>query len=268
MRPMSRRVLFMKRFLSVVVTQVMLSLFAISCGSSPQVLKDIKVETATVNEDLMLSLSAEMDLGAMTFPSATIPILHPHGQTPIGQVELVPVLGGKNLLKISVNVSELSGVNTGSVQLPNGNMVPLIANNAAVAVRLPGGAQLYLAIGSNVAAIGVAIPIAPFDAIGQNLPGLNFFPVVNLGNIIASAGIFTGRPGQNGIALVADVSKIVFPQGAANKAMGIMAMQAMEVQDDLKLDLRSQIPSQAQQRKLNEMILKLNQKKTRLHLVK
>lgn len=247
------------------VTTVTLSLL-VSCGSQgPQVLKDIKVETSTINDDLMVAISAEMNLGAMKFPAASIPILHPRGQTPIGMVELVPVLGGKNLLKISVNVSELSGLNTGSVQLPNGNIVPLIANNQAVSVRLPGGAQLYLALGNRVAALGVAVPIAPFDAIGVNLPGLNIFPVLNVGNnIIATAGIFTGRPGQNGIALVADISQAVFPQQDDASSMSLMAIQAEE--DEIKLDYNSQMPSAQDKRAVDMMIYRLNQKKTRLDL--
>lgn len=244
----------------------MLSL-AVSCGSQgPQILTGIKVETATVNEDLMVSVSAEMNLGAMSFPAATIPIIHPHGQTPIGQIEMVPVLGGKNLLKITVNVSELSGLNTGAVQLPNGNMVPLIANNQAISVRLPGGAQLYLALSSTVTAIGVAVPIAPFDAIGAKLPGINFFPVITLDKVIAAAGIFTGRPGQNGIAFIADISQLI-NKPAAPAAFGIMAMQAEEVQDDgVKLDYRSQIPAGAQKQKLEQMLYRLNQQKTKLNL--
>lgn len=260
----------MKKSFTLLVTLVTLSLFAISCGgNAPQVLTDIKVTTTNVNEDVMVAISAEMNLGSMTFPSASIPILHPQGQTPIGMVELVPVLGGKNLLKISVNVSELSGLNTGNVQLPNGNLVPLIANNPSVSVRLPGGAQLYLTLGANVTAIGVALPIAPFDAIGQRLPGLNFFPVVNIGEVVAAAGIFTGRPGQNGIAVIADISKIVNglnKNDSSSKSMSIMAMSADDINDGIKLDYRSQIPSASQQKALNGMILKMNQQKTRLNL--
>lgn len=258
----------MKKSFSLLVTLVTLSLFVVSCGSgAPQVLTGIKVETNTVNEDVMVSISAEMNLGAMSFPSASIPILHPQGQTPIGMIELLPVLGGKNLMKISVNVSELSGLNTGSVMLPNGNLVPLIANNPSVSVRLPGGAQLYLTLGANVTAIGVALPIAPFDAIGANLPGLNFFPVVNIGEVVAAAGIFTGRPGQNGIALIADISKIVNglkPQSEAREAMSIMALSSDS--DDIKLDYRSHKPSASQQKALNAAILKLNARKIRLNL--
>jgi hypothetical protein len=256
----------MKQFLSVAITSVMLSL-AVSCGSNgPQILTGVKVESTTVNNDVMVSVSAEMNLGSMTFPAATIPILNPHGQTPIGQVELVPELGGKNLLKISVNVSELAGIETQSVQLPNGNLVPLIANNKSVSVRLPGGAQLYLAMGSGVTAIGVAVPIAPFDAIGASLPGLNFFPVINLNQVVASAGIFTGRPGQNGIAFIADISKLVNTQGAPS-AMGIMAMQAEDAREEsIKLDYSSQIPSASKKKQLENMLYRLNQQKTKLYL--
>lgn len=261
----------MKKVFSLMVTTVALSLFAVSCGKQPQVLKDIQVQTTTVDQDLYVSLSAEMDLGNMTFPAASIPIRHPKGQTLIGNVEMVPVLGGKNLLKVSVNVSELSGLDTANVQLPNGNTVPLIANNAAVAVKLPNGAQLYLALGQRVAAIGVAIPIAPFDAIGQALPGLNLFPVLNIDKIVATAGIFTGRAGQNGIALVADISNAVFPQTDTNaqRAMGIMAMSSslqIDERETIKLDYSSQAPSKSKKDALDQMIYKLNQKKTRLDL--
>src|SRR5690606_14383573 len=130
--------------------------------------------------------------------------------TPVGQLDLVSGLGGVNQLKISVNVSEISDVRATQSVLPNGNMIPLIANNPTIAINIGNGAKVYLTISENVTAIGVAVPITAFDSIGQRLPGLNFFQIINTNGVIGTAGIFTGRnSGQNGIAVVADVSQVV-----------------------------------------------------------
>ncbi len=166
-----------------------------------------------------------------------------------------------------MNVSELADVNTAQATLPNGNMVPLIANNQVIAVNIGNGARLYLALSENVTAIGVAVPISAFDSIGQSLPGLNFFPIVNTGDVIGTAGIFTGaQPGQNGIAVVADVSKIVNMGKLLPSTSAMMAIQAEEAQDSLKLDYRSHMVSKSKKSKLDRMIYKLNKRRTVLRM--
>lgn len=246
----------------------MLSLFAISCGNAPSnVLSGVKVETKTIDGDIWMSFASDLNLGAMQFASVSVPVLHPKGQTPIGQLELVSGLAGVNQLKISVNVSELADVQTTMATLPNGNMIPLIANNQVIAVNIGSGARVYLAISEKVTAIGVAVPISAFDSIGRSLPGLNFFPVVQSGDIIGTAGIFTGlNPGQNGIAVVADVSKVVNIGSLLTREAPMMLMQAEEAQDSLKLDYRSQSGSIAQKARLDQMIYELNKKKSILRM--
>jgi hypothetical protein len=266
----------MKNSLVRFVTLVMLSAFAVSCGSSSSnVLTGIKVESSTVNDDIWMSFAADINLGAMSFASISVPVLHPRGQTPIGQLELISGLGGVNQLKISVNVSELADVQTTQAVLPNGNMIPLIANNQTIAVSIGNGARVYLTISEKVTAIGVAVPISAFDSIGQTLPGLNFFPIVNSGDIIATAGVFTGlKAGQNGIAVVADVSKVVnvgkiissSSSSLAAASLSKMAVQAEQVQDAVKLDYRSQSGSKSQKSKLDSMLYNLNQKKAILRM--
>lgn len=246
----------------------MLSLFAISCGNAPSnVLSGVKVETQTINEDIWMSFAADLNLGAMQFASISVPVLHPRGQTPIGQLELISGFTGQNQLKISVNVSELADVQTTTATLPNGNMVPLIANNQVIAVNIGNGARVYLALSEKVTAIGVAVPISAFDSIGRSLPGLNFFPVVQNGDVIGTAGIFTGmNPGQNGIAVVADVSKIVNLGQLLPSLSPSMAIQAQEAQDSLQLDYRSHAGSKAQKAKLDQMIFDLHKRKATLRM--
>ncbi len=265
---MSRLGRLMKNFLSRTITIVMLSLFAISCGSSgtSNVLNGIKVETQTINEDVWMSFTSDINLGAMSFASISVPILHPRGQTPVGQLELISGLAGVNQLKISVNISEMTDVQTTQAVLPNGNMIPLIANNQTIAVSVGNGARIYLTLSENVTAIGVAVPISAFDSLGQSLPGLNFFPIVNQGDITATAGIFTGAPGKNGIAVVADLSRVVNLGKLMPSQASTFALQAEEVQDAVKLDYRSHSGSRSQKAKLDRMIYKLHSKRAVLRM--
>lgn len=247
----------------------MLSLFAISCGGGApsNVLSGVKVETKTIDGDIWLSFASDLNLGAMQFASISVPVLHPRGQTPVGQLELISGFSGVNQLKISVNVSELADVQTTTATLPNGNMIPLIANNQVIAVKIGGGASVYIALSEKVTAIGVAVPISAFDSIGRSLPGLNFFPVVNTGDVIGTAGIFTGmNAGQNGIAVVADVSKVVNIGSLLNASSSMMAIQAEQAQDTLKLDYRSHSGSSSQKSKLDNMIYELHKKKAILRM--
>lgn len=248
------------------VTTVALSLFVVSCGSSSSnVLNGVKVETTTVNNEVMMSFSANINLGAMSFAGISLPIYHPRGQTPIGQLELISGLGGVNQIKVSVNMSQVTDIQTTQAVLPNGNAIPLIANNQTIAINIGNGARVYLTLSNTVTAIGVAVPISAFDNLGQTLPGLNFFPIVQQGDVIATAGIFTGlQAGQNGIAVVADVSKIVNLGNLMPSNLGFLA-QAEEVQDEVvKLDYKSHNPGSKAKSKLDSMLLKMNNQKLKL----
>jgi hypothetical protein len=251
-------------------TLVVISVFVSACGNRPQVVTGVQVQSSTVNQDVILALSADLDLGAMSFPAVTLPILHPRGQTPIGSVDLLPVLGGKNQIKISVNVSSLADIQASQATLPNGNAVPLIANNPTITIPLGAGAELYLTVGANAVALGVAVPIKTFDGIGSAVGAINLFPMFNIDKVVGAAGIFTGsQAGQNGFAIIADVTQYVnmqdifVPQAAAS--MMKMAM-VQEEQAIVRLDYTSQIPSRSSESKINSMMYKLNRKKAKLQL--
>ncbi|HXH30705.1 MAG TPA: hypothetical protein VNJ01_07815 [Bacteriovoracaceae bacterium] len=240
---------------------VVLSLFAISCGKAPQVLKSIDIKTSTVDSDIMLNMSADLNLGNMSFPAVALPIIHPRLQRPIGKVELLPILGGKNQLKVSLNISELSDIRAQQASLPNGNLIPLIANNEVVVVELGAGARLYLTLSSKGSAIAVAIPIKSFDSIGSKAPGLNIFPMMAFGKVIASAGLFTSSSaGQNGIAVVADFSE-VFKLPSSSAA-------SLIADEDVKLDHSSQDVRPSAKSKVDSMLLQMHNKKVKLQLHK
>lgn len=258
----------MKHSLFRLVTLVIMSLMFLSCGKSPSVLKNVKVEAQNQEGDVWMSFAADLNLGSMSFASISVPVLHPRGQTPIGQLDLTPSLGGTNLLKVSVNISALSDITPSSATLPNGGIVPLIANNQVISVDVGRGAKIYLALSNSTTAIGVAVPIGAFDNIGSKLPGLNLFPVLNISGVIATAGIFTGKnSGENGIAVVADVSNVINPKSLIQEAPVMMSLRSSPVEsDEIKLNYNSLTISSSKQKSLDKMMLNLNKKKTILRM--
>lgn len=259
----------MKKALSGFITTVML-VFLVSCGGSgSNVLNGIQVSTSQTGNDTYLSFAANLNLGAMSFASISLPIIHPRGQTPIGSLELTAGLAGQSQIKINVNMSAVADINVSQAVLPNGNMIPLIANNPTIAIKIGGGARVYLTLGQGVTAIGVAVPISAFDQIGQTLPGLNFFPIIQQGNVVATAGIFTGaQAGQNGIAVVADVSKLVnFGSLMPSSQLLAKSAQFEESQDEvIVLDVKSHTPSKAKENQLKSMLAAMNAKKLKLKM--
>lgn len=258
----------MRKFFSGVFTVVMLSFFAVSCGGGApsNVLSGVKVETSQVNGETWMSFTSNLNLGGMSFASLSVPIMHPRGQQHIGQLELVSGLGGQSQIKISVNMSSVGDINIAQARLPNGNLIPMIANNPAIAIPIGNNAKVYLALSETVTAIGVAVPISAFDNIGRTLPGLNFFPIVTTAEgITGTAGIFTGlQPGQSGIAVVADVSSVV-NMGKLMPSTSLLA-QAQTVQDGIKLEYASHSASSLKKKKLDQMIYQLHQRKAVLRM--
>jgi hypothetical protein len=247
--------LFVKLF-----TLVLFSLLVSACGKGrPQVVTGIQVQSSTINQDVILALKADLNLGTMSFPSVTLPIFHPRSQMNIGSVDLLPVLGGKNQIKISVNVSALSDIQATSASLPNGNLVPLIAQNPTMSIPLGAGAKLYLTIAANAVALGVAVPIKQFDSLGGAVGAVNLFPVFAIDKVIGAAGVFTStQAGQNGFALVADVTQYVNMQD--------IFVPSQVASSNVKLDYSVQAPVAAKEEKINAIILDLNRRNTKLKL--
>jgi hypothetical protein len=239
----------MKSIFSRLTVLVIISLIVSACGKRPQVVTGVQVQTQVVQQSMYLSVSADIDLGNMSFPSAELPIYHPHFSQPIGSVSLITLLGGKNQLKISVNVSELTNLRASIARLPNGGTIPLIANNPTIAVALGKGAQLYLTLSETAVAIGVAVPFSTFDGIGSSVGSANLFPVFSIDKMIGAAGIFTSSTkGQN-----VRMQDIYVPAS---------------VPASLALNYSEQIPSSSKESKINDGIYSLNKKKAKLSLIK
>ncbi len=244
-----------KSIKSVLVMLTLVSL--ISCGSSKPMVDGINVSTEVVDSDIILSLSAELSIGDLQLPSASFPIVLPKIGKEIGMVSLASS-GGQNLLAIEINVSDAANLELASVRLPNGSLIPLIADNDVLSIPL-GSATVYLSVVPGAGAIGIAIPVKTFDAVGAKVGTTSLMPMFNKDGVVGAAGVFTSKTkGQNGFALVADIS---------DKLDGLLPKSADAIQmEQAPLDYRGQMPSRRIERKINRELLKLHRRRTKLRL--
>lgn len=237
----------------------------VSCGGQKPMVTDVKVDSSVVDQDVFVSLSADLSIGNLLLPNATIPILLPKSGREIGLVTLMSGAGAVNRLAIELNVTETAQLDLEPARLPNGAMVPIIEDRQVIVVPLGKGAELYVSIIGNQAALGVAIPIKTFDQMGSKVGTAALMPVFAVDNVIGSAGIFTSKEaGENGIALIADVSAYLanlvqnnFLADHSNKVQ----MQAQDADD-----IQARKPSRSKEKRINRELYKLHRKRKRLSL--
>ena len=248
----------MKSIMARLTVLVIISLIVSSCGKRPQVVTGVQVQSQVIEQDMYLSVSADINLGNMSFPAVEFPIIHPNFAQPIGSVSLMAVLGGKNQIKIQLNVSEISNLRAAIVKLPNGGTVPLIANNPTISIALGKGAQVYITLSEKAVAVGVAVPFATFDGMGSSVGSANLFPVFTIDKMIGAAGIFTSaEKGKSGFAFIADVSQYI-------KLQDIYVPSVLPT--TLALNYAEQIPTSSKEKKINDNVYSLNNKKAKLSL--
>ena len=109
---------------------------------------------------------------------------------------------------------------------------------------------------------GLKVRVAIFLTVG----GINLSPVFTIDKVVGAAGIFTSaQAGQNGFALIADVTQYVKMQDIFVSQGFKMAMM-QEEQATIKLDYSSQAPSKAKEDKINSMIYNFHKKRAKLQL--
>lgn len=245
-----------------IVFLCIVSVFLVSCGSNKPMVNDVKVSTSVDGQDVMLSLTADLGIGNLQLPNASLPIILPKDGREIGQVSLSGVLGGKNILSIDINVSETANLEFASARLPNGAMIPLIADNSVLKIPVD-NVVVYLSLLEGAQAIGVAVPIKSFDKAGRKVGTTTLMPVFSKNGNLGAAGIFTSKTsGQNGIAVVTDISGKI--ENLLNQSNARVAQ--MEQADSGSLDFRSHSVSKSKKKRIDREMYKLHRKRTKLKL--
>lgn len=237
-----------------------------SCGSSSSMINNINVNTNDIDGDVNVSLSADLNIGNLRLPNAALPIILPKGNRQIGTLSLATSAAGANQLTVNLNVAELVGLKLEEVRLPNGNLLPLIADRQVIRVPVGSGIEVYISLTSDSAAIGVAVPLKVFDVVGQNVGTTSLMPIFNSNGISGAAGVFTSRTaGENGFALVADLSGVL---GSIIKSNNLEdhSMRMAQKQSDLQLDYSEHKPSKRVEKRIMKQLYKLHKKRSQIEL--
>ena len=247
------------------------------CGdnASQQIVTNIEVSSYTQDGDIFAEFAADLDFGAVSLPTVYYPVMHPQTGEHLGTVSLTTNFDGSNAVDLDINISNIAGLQ-GSSQptLPNGHPLPVGGLNGVSVVQLPVQgtlAQVYVALGENVAMAGVAIPITQLDSIGGSLGGIDFFPSFHINNVKGIAGIFTGSgTGQNGIALFVDLGDVINPMDITgsvqtlNSSRFAMSLRRSAPVMDSSIFFIDQEPSSRKMRKLKRALYRLHKDEAEL----
>lgn len=239
--------------------------FLVSCGGSAPMVKDVQVQSSQIDGDIWVELSADLSIGNLLLPNATIPIILPRDGREIGNISLVSAGGGSNLLSVNLNVSETAQLDLDEARLPNGSLVPLIADREVITVSLGKGAEVYISLSGSQAAIGVAVPIRSFDVIGAKVGTSSLMPIFNSNGVLGAAGLFTSREtGKNGIALIADVSSFI------GNLIGTKTLDdhqnRMKQSQQADLDYSGTKPSRRVEKRINRELYKMHRRRKQLSI--
>lgn len=237
-------------------TSLVLMGFIVSCGAQKPMVTDIRVTPSHIDDDFHVDLTATLSLGNVTLPSITLPIVIRNGQE-VGSVSMTSA-GSSSYLSFQLNVSAVSYLNSVYARLPNGSLVPLIANNKTIVIPITKGVEIYVSISASQMALGVSIPFKTLDGLGRSVGTTALFPSFNIKGVLGSAGIYTSKTaGKNGFALVADVTNVI----------PLNVFSEIETsRRSLRLDYSSKAPSSSKEDKINKQMFQLHKKRARLKL--
>lgn len=237
------------------------SLVLISCGADRAMVNNVEISTSVEqNGDILMALTADLGIGNLQLPNASFPILLPKDGREIGIVSLVGSLGGKNILSIDINLSEAANLDLTDTRLPNGAMIPLIADNPVLVIPV-GKVMVYLSLVEGAQVLGVSVPIRSFDKVGSKVGTTVLMPIFNKNGTIGAAGIYTSRQvGASGIAVVADIS------GKLSELPSFENQLIMPQMEQISLDYSTQGPSRAQKKNIDRELYKLHKKREVLRL--
>lgn len=242
----------------VLVLSISLTLF-VSCGSDRPMVNNVDVSTTVVDGDVLLNLTTDLGIGNLQLPNAVIPIILPKDGREVGQVSLVGSLGGQNILSIDINLSDAGNLELASVRLPNGAMIPLIADNPVLRIPVK-NVEVYLSLVEGAQVLGVAVPIKSFDSLGKKVGTSALMPIFSKNGTIGAAGLYTSREkGKNGIAVVADIS---------GKLSGIPELNTVPViqMQQAEINFQSASPSRSQKKRIDRELYKLHRKRKQLKM--
>lgn len=210
-----------------------MTLFLSACGGSNSIIQSITV-SSTVDQDQnqWVNVDSKIKLGALRFPSLTLPIFNPKNPTEVlGKVALANGVDGTNQLSVQANLNKLKGnALTQDRLLPNGNQIPISGMDGVLSIKIKDISKIYIGANASQFMVGIALVIPVFDSIGSYLPGgFNLFlPLPQESKVDGVAGVFTGAQGKNGLGLFIITPNTI--QKSTERALSLKLAQASSSQ--------------------------------------
>lgn len=267
-------------FTSFVMMTIMVagSLFFTGCGRNKQFIESIRLQTSTVDQDHYLSVEAQFKSGALRLPAMRLPVVDPRNpKYAVGSFELKSQSKRtSSLLKLNLNISEMSQVSTTSSSLPNNTEIPFVESKKVTVAAFPVAqtkAKVFLALDQGVAVIGASLPIRELDHLGKWTGFMNLFYPFTRENVNATAGIFTGpNVGQNGFGFFVDAGPallkvlpdVVGPISSSLSVGSQVGNEAMPLQS--RVVFQEQGTKTTEEKRIHDYLLQLNLSQSQLHL--
>ncbi len=207
-------------------------LFLSACGSN-SIIQSITV-SSTVDQDQnqWVNLDSKIKLGALTFPSLSLPIFNPKNPGEVlGKVSLSTGIDGSNQLSVQANLNKLKGNALAQDRLlPNGDQIPISGMDGVVSIKIKDSSKIFVGANATQFMVGLALVIPAFDSIGKYIPGgaSLFFPMPAASKINGVAGVFTGGQGQNGLGLFVLTPNTIQLNAKSTLAMKLASSQSFE----------------------------------------
>ncbi len=253
------------------IALIIISFTLVSCGGNGGYVQNVQVSSEVDNSEVLVSVSAELQIGNISLSNLTLPIIVPRTGREIGLISMYRDIEGRNKFEVELNVSAIASVEAIVAQLPNGNVLPLIRENSVIVIPIKDKANVYLAFSDGVAAIGATVGISGLDSLGRSVGETSIFPNFNAGQVLGSAGIYTSRTaGKNGFGLFVDISSVIdtndllaqpttrFAAFSASKSSRAPSAQK------LVLDYNSISTSSSKKRKIDKKLYRLHRNRATL----
>jgi len=183
----------------------MMAVGLMGCGDSG-VISKISVSTFTdEGSDAWVDMSADLNLGRLSFPALSIPITNPNNPASVlGQVSLQRSSSATNSLHLQLNLTEVSHERLSlNNRLPNGHLIPVGGVDNVFGIRAGSRSTVYVGTSGSKVMLGVALVIPELRSIGSILPGVDLFLDLPKGSKVSGVGgIFTSsQADQNGLGI-------------------------------------------------------------------
>jgi hypothetical protein len=173
-----------------------ISLLFISCGDKQKIIAhsitDVQIEKTIENKAQYITLTAHVGGPGLYFNGDILSVNDPVTHQQIGSILVLNGEGGKNILRLKVNMNELTRAHSlNESSLPNKSPFPISDYDSILMVPAGEHSRIYLLKKNQDYTLGLAVVIPEFDALIDQITPTQL--IFNLENQPGIGGFFTAQ---------------------------------------------------------------------------